>query len=356
MNSVVRDLAGELPLVRNSWYVVAFSDEVVGKPMARRILGGRVVLYRTEAGQPVMLDDYCSHRAMALSQGKCVNGDRIQCPYHGMEFSPDGSCARVPSQNKIPRQMRVRSYPLVEKWKWIWAWMGDPVAADESLIPDHKQIGLEDPEEWWTIQRFVMNIQGNFQLLQENLLDLSHVSFLHEGSFDAGGMAAVSPTVEVDGDLITVGRQITEVMTGQFSKIFDLPEGTRMERRLVTRTWVPGFCVVSNYFRSLADSSAKVLTRHAPFAITPETETSCHYFVGMASNYGAAPTPQWLAASNKAVHDVFLTDQAAIESIQEAYGELSTELAPDTSVIADEAALRFRRILGVKARSEAAKA
>src|ERR1044071_4088482 len=76
---------------RNAWYVVAFSDEITEKPLARTILGDRVVMYRTSLGKPVVLADRCPHRAMALSQGKVVHGDRIQCPYHGMEYDPAGA-------------------------------------------------------------------------------------------------------------------------------------------------------------------------------------------------------------------------------------------------------------------------
>jgi vanillate O-demethylase monooxygenase subunit len=352
MNAIARNLAGEIPAPRNAWYVVAFSDEVGEKPFARHILGSRVVFYRTADGQAVMLDDYCAHRAMALSDGKRVAGDRIQCPYHGLEYGPDGGCALVPSQDQIPRQMKVRSYPLVEKWKWIWAWMGDAEGADPALIPDHDEFGLGDHDGFRKIKRFVMQIGGNFQLLHENLLDVSHITFLHEGSFDSGGIAKTPPETEVTEDTIRIGRKISEVMTGNYARIFEFPDGSHVDRELVSKTWVPSLNVVSNYFWPAGSNNSKPMIRHAPFAITPETETSCHYFVAASANYGEEPSEEALAIQNAAVMDIFLTDKMAIESIQKAYSTLRSP--PDVSVRADEAALRFRRILAQQAARETA--
>lgn len=96
---------GTLPAPRNAWYVVAFSDEVTEKPLSRRILGDRLVFYRTDAGTPVALADYCAHRAMALSQGKRVEGNRLRCLYHGLEYDNQGTCVRIPSQSQIPGKM-----------------------------------------------------------------------------------------------------------------------------------------------------------------------------------------------------------------------------------------------------------
>ncbi len=351
MSMSIRNLAGEIPPPENAWYVVAFSDEIGEQPFARRILDKRLVLYRTENGDPVMLDDYCAHRAMALSQGKRTGGDRIQCPYHGIEYGPDGVCALVPSQQVAPRQMRVRSYPLAERWQWVWAWMGDPALADESLIPDHAEFGLAPDDGFWKLQRFVMNIGGNFQLLHENLLDVSHITFLHEGSFDSGAIAQTPAKTEVDGNFIRISRKITETMTGNYARIFEFPDGMTVERELESRTWVPSLNVVSNYFRPVDSGDEKVMIRHSPFAITPETDGSCHYFVATSSNYSRPPTAEELPARNQAVFDVFLTDKAAIEAIQQAYEELGTR-APDTSVRADEAAVRFRRILATQVAAE----
>src|SRR3546814_275858 len=126
------------------WYVASFSREVQsGSPLRRVLLDTPVLLYRTEAGQPVALYDRCPHRGAPLSNGKQI-GDDIQCGYHGIRYGRDGRCTHVPSQPGTPAAMSVSSYPLVEKWKWIWIWLGDPAKADEGLIPDHDWLLLSD--------------------------------------------------------------------------------------------------------------------------------------------------------------------------------------------------------------------
>jgi phenylpropionate dioxygenase-like ring-hydroxylating dioxygenase large terminal subunit len=345
---MVAGFAGSAPgrtkAPRNAWYVVAFSDEIAEKPLARTILGDRVVMYRTSSGKPVVLADRCAHRAMALSQGKVVHGDRIQCPYHGMEYDPAGACVLVPSQVQIPRQMRTHSYPSAERWRWVWAWMGDPAAADESLIPDHRLFGLADDDGFHKVVRFRMHINGNYQFLHENLLDVSHISFLHEGFLDSGLIAKTPPKTEVQGDRIIISRRVTEVVSGGYARVFGLEPGTRVERELRSEVWSPNFNVVTNYFSFPDDPVRPTACRHAPFAITPETDTSCHYFVASASNYGEAQQGDALAQANKLIWDVFLSDKEAIESVQRSYLDLG-ERTPDVSVRADEAAVRFRRVL-----------
>ncbi|MDH7799021.1 MULTISPECIES: aromatic ring-hydroxylating dioxygenase subunit alpha [unclassified Beijerinckia] len=346
---------GTLPAPRNAWYVAAFSDEVTEKPMARRILGDRVVFYRTEAGQPVALADYCAHRAMALSLGKRIGGDRLQCAYHGIEYGPDGACAHIPSQSNIPSKMKVHSYPVVERWQWLWVWMGNPLEADETLIPNHAEFGLAPEDGFFKVQRFRMDFGGSFQLLHENVLDVSHISFLHEGFFDSGKIAETPGTTTADGDTITISRRITEVVTGPYARQFGFGDGTRVDRELISKTWVPNLNVVTNIFSFPDNPDRSPAIRHAPFAITPETATSCHYFVASASNYGKKPEGEALARENQTVWDIFLTDKIAIESIQESYGEMGAD-TPDVSVKADDAALRFRRILLKQASAKANKA
>ena len=336
---------GSLPAPRNAWYVVAFSDEVTSVPLARRILGDRMVLYRTEGGEPVALADYCAHRALALSAGKVVKGNRIQCAYHGIEYDSKGNCAHVPSQERIPRAMKVRSYPVAERWRWIWAWMGDPAAADESLIPDHAEFGLsEQDQDFQKIQRFRMSIKGNFQLLHENLLDVSHISFLHAGLFDSGAVAAATPHTETQGAKIRITRRVEETMEGGFAQQFNLPSGTRVSRELISTTVVPNLNIITNVLSFPDRPDQPVAVRHSPFPITPETATSCHYFAASSSNYGPILQGEELQKAIQSTWDIFLADKLVLESIQQSYDELRLE-APDVSIRADEAALHFRRIL-----------
>ena len=116
--------------LRNYWYVAASDSEIGRKPFRRIIMNEPIVFYRTEDGTPVALEDRCPHRRLPLSMGKLVGDDVLQCYYHGLRFDRTGACVRVPGQDMIPASARVKAYPVVDRYKWLWIWMGDPALAD----------------------------------------------------------------------------------------------------------------------------------------------------------------------------------------------------------------------------------
>lgn len=168
---------------RNAWYVAAWSDEIAdGKPFAMSILGDPIVIYHAgESGKVVALEDRCVHRLAPLSLGRC-EGDRLRCMYHGLLFNADGTVAEIPGQEKVPPQARVRSYPVVERASWVWVWMGDPELADEALIPP--SIGPDDPD--YIMGHGHLDYAAEASLINDNLLDFSHLTFVHAESFQAG--------------------------------------------------------------------------------------------------------------------------------------------------------------------------
>src|ERR1700737_1545160 len=119
--------------LRNAWYVAAWSDDLAeGQLLGRTILKEPIVLFRKADGNVAALEDRCPHRFAPLHMGKIVGGDRVQCPYHGLEFDASGACVRNPHGTKsIPPRARVRSYPVTEKHKAIWIWMGSERADEQ---------------------------------------------------------------------------------------------------------------------------------------------------------------------------------------------------------------------------------
>ena len=167
--------------VRNCWYMAGWSrDFTEEKPVAATILGESIVIYRTANGTAVALRDRCAHRFAPLSMGR-VEGNDLRCMYHGLKFAPTGKCIEVPGQQKIPPQACVRAYPIVDKYSGAWVWMGDPAKADESLIPNF--VGIDDPA--WVMKPGRMDYNANYFLINDNLLDLSHIAFLHNRSLGA---------------------------------------------------------------------------------------------------------------------------------------------------------------------------
>ena len=159
----------------NYWYVSARSKDVGRTPLARRVLGEDIVLYRTEDGGVVALRDRCPHRLAPLSMGELI-GDEIRCRYHGFRFNGDGKCVAIPGETVVPPTMRVDAFPSVERHQMVWTWMGNKDAADPTLIPEWPW--LERPD--FAHFHFDFTIDVPMMAIVDNLLDLSHVHFLHK--------------------------------------------------------------------------------------------------------------------------------------------------------------------------------
>lgn len=169
------------PLIFNAWYVIAPSADVDRTLRGIKVLGERLVYYRTEGGLPVVLDDRCAHRRFPLSKGR-LKGDAIECGYHGFTYEPSGQCIWAPgiavSEHGGKKLLfGVRAYPCAERGPWVWVWMGKPELADPAEIP-LPDLRLEGHE---TLYGYKLN-PANYMFLIENLLDLSHLHFLHEAT------------------------------------------------------------------------------------------------------------------------------------------------------------------------------
>jgi phenylpropionate dioxygenase-like ring-hydroxylating dioxygenase large terminal subunit len=193
---------------RNVWYIAGFSSELRDKPLARRICGHAVVMFRTAGGRAVALEDRCVHRGMPLSAGE-RDGDIIRCAYHGLEFDASGACTKIPGQARIPPGARVRSFPLVERDALLWIWPGDQEKADESLIVSRPYHTAPD----WACVFGTLEVKANWQLIADNLLNLSHLQYVHKktigGDPDADDRAEV--TVVRDGNRVRVTRWLLNV-------------------------------------------------------------------------------------------------------------------------------------------------
>jgi len=190
--------------IRNCWYVAAWSPEVTSSGFTSLSIANEpLLLYRTAAGDVVVLEDRCCHRQAPLSRGR-REGDEIRCMYHGLKFDASGRCIEIPGQQTIPERARVRSYRAVDRHSWIWVWMGDADLADPALIP--AAVGLDDPA--WTLRSGSIDYQANHMLIHDNLCDFSHIAYVHENSFGGGD------------DRIAKTRP----------KISTLPRGIRVER------------------------------------------------------------------------------------------------------------------------------
>jgi phenylpropionate dioxygenase-like ring-hydroxylating dioxygenase large terminal subunit len=273
-----------MTFLKNTWYVAAESHEVTDGVLGRTICGEPVVLFRTDAGTPAALEDRCCHRHLPLSLGKRA-GDRIQCGYHGLEFDTSGTCVAVPGQSKVPPGANVRAYPVVERHRYIWIWPGDPAMADEALIPDYHW--NDDPD--WISNTGYFYVEGNHQLLVDNLLDLSHVQFVHASTLGADGVTDAPLDTRRDGDRIRIDRWIMDKPPPpMFAKARDFPANVDRWQLI---SWTAPSHVVIDAGCADADTGARDgdrtrgITVFSNHTITPETDKSCHYFWHHARNF-----------------------------------------------------------------------
>lgn len=194
--------------LKNAWYVAAVCDDVSDEqPLAMKVAGEPIVLYRSEAGEPVALEDRCCHRFAPLSLGR-IEGSALRCMYHGLLFDQCGRVVEVPGQDKVPAKARARSYPVCDFGGWVWIWMGDPERADKSLLPP--VYGLDNPE--WYMGHGRLDYQASYQLINNNLTDLGHLSWVHTSSFGADhAWSETLPSVEVLERGVRINRWLRNI-------------------------------------------------------------------------------------------------------------------------------------------------
>jgi len=327
--------------LKNVWYVGALADELGRDMLGRLILNEPVVFFRKEDGTPVALEDRCCHRRYPLHKGRLV-GDCVECGYHGLTFDETGACIRVPGQELVPPSARVRSYPVVERYRWIWIWMGDPALADPDDITDFHW--LDDDE--WGAKTTRFHVKANYQLIVDNLLDLTHLSFVHQSTI--GNMAtteAADVKFERDGDAVRVNRWMidtppppTYVKAGGFKGNIDRWQIIEFTPPAFIRLYVGGAETGTGAPEGRRQGGIGMRNLNA---ITPEAETTCHYFWAQAHDF---------AVNDSAVTDLvfdqvrtaFLQDVDVFEA-QQACIDLDPK-APEIDVNADAGGLQARRV------------
>ena len=228
-----------MTFLRNTWYVAMWGDDLeLGAVAGRTILGEPVALFRKTDGTVAAITDQCSHRFAPLSRGK-VCGDHLQCPYHGLEFSADGQCAVNPhGSGRITPQLHLRSYPVVERHTILWIWMGDQ-PADPDLIPDFSH--LDDGAPGIVSKRDWMVIDVDYRLMSDNLLDLSHANFLHEGLLGHAGMNDADVDIHEDGDTLYVTRTSRSIEPPMLFDLMYLNDGALVDTWAEMRWDAPGY-------------------------------------------------------------------------------------------------------------------
>lgn len=337
--------------VRNGWYVAAFAYEVSASLLARTILNEPVVLYRKKDGTPVAVGGRCPHRHFPLGSG-CLKNDNIVCGYHGISFGPDGQCVSVPSQESVPRSYRIPTYPLVEHGIWLFIWMGDAAKADVALLPDLEAIGMTIaglPAEPF----YVEHVEGRYQLLNDNLLDLTHLAYLHGTTIGVTQNASAPEELTKRPGFLGSRRNIRNADPQPVLATLG-HSVSKVDRISGMDFYLPGFHAGIDETRYPEDHPSRpgeVIALSRVFhAVTPATRTSCTYF--FAAN---SPDRDRLQKMKLYLRPVIAEDKFATEEIERMLaivGEAPSELL----IRSDRNAVEARRMLQSQMEAERAEA
>ncbi|MDC0033246.1 aromatic ring-hydroxylating dioxygenase subunit alpha [Alphaproteobacteria bacterium] len=330
--------------LHNGWYAAGWQHEI-GREilLARIILDEPVVLYRRQDGTPVALEDRCCHRSVPLSVGKLM-GDNLQCGYHGLIFDATGDCINVPGQVTVPPGASVRSYPTVDRHNLVWIWMGDADHADAAAIPYLHW--LDAPG--WVAKPGYLCVECSYRLIIDNLLDTSHLTFVHAGTIGTSSNAETPAQTDRGDNEVVVTRWMMDIEPSPTWRRLGFFDGN-IDRCQINHWMVPT-AVTVDATKWAAGEGGPDADRNQAFevfnisAITPETATTSHYFWSQALGPRVNADPALNEMFHDQIYEAFLEDQALLELQQSRinqYGRADNEI----DINADNGVLQARRIL-----------
>src|SRR3954465_11811575 len=281
-------------IVRNQWYVAAYGREIGRREdgaelFSRTVCGESILFWRTEAGEVTAMSDRCVHRRFPLSEKPShLLGDTVVCGYHGFTYGADGVCVAVPGQTRVPRTARLRTYPVVEQDSLVWVFIGEPDKAGSVRIPRAPWLD----QEGWAVVSGMEPLAARASLLVDNLMDLSHETYLHGGYIGTPEVAEtpIPPEVDEGAGIISAPRHMDDAACPPF-----YAKSTGIEGR-ITRWQDIEYHPPCLYLLHSRIAPAGVLPpEEGPddqafhvevvYAITPETEHSTHDFWMVARDF-----------------------------------------------------------------------
>ena len=335
--------------LRNAWYVAAWEKDVADKPVPVRILDEKIVLFRKTYGKVAALEDACPHRKLPLSMGR-IHGDQIECGYHGMMFDCSGACTKAPATDRPPSTAVVRAYPMEARYGLLWIWMGEPALANPDTIFAVEHWG--DPT-WGLNQGDGMNVQCNYQYMTDNLLDPTHVAWVHQSSFASSACEDTPLQTTVADSGVTVWRWMNDVEPAPFYAPFLKFEG-RCDRKQQYEVRYPSNALIKAIFTP-AGSGGEGKPLHKDVFImdsynfmTPIDANTTKYYWFQMRNFAPddAEISRQFATS---VRGAFEEDRPILEAVHKGFAEQRT---PNIDLKIDVGPLRFRRRLAQMIKDE----
>jgi vanillate O-demethylase monooxygenase subunit len=328
--------------IRNAWYVAAWADEIGEAPLARRICNQPVVLFRDREGDAAALLDMCCHRGAPLHMGKIV-AQGLQCGYHGLVFDRSGVCVEVPGQDRIAERTQVRAFPVVEQDALVWIWMGEAAKADPGRIvrwPYHNDAA------GWPHKHTMYPIQAAAMLMVDNLMDLTHLGYVHPKTI--GGNPATHVAAKMVVERTPLGVKFTRWMLNSMpppTYVQAVGFKGRIDRCQRFEFVAPGAVLqwtgadeVGAYRDG--NTEASKLQFRLFHGLTPETETSCFYFWSSANGF-RQDDPATTEQLFQQIGATFREDKEIVEGQQVRLSELGESALVD--IASDGVRLQMRR-------------
>lgn len=337
--------------MQNAWYVAAWGREVGRSLLSRRICNQSLVFYRLEDGTPVALDDVCCHRMLPLSHGH-LDGDLLVCGYHGLTYDQTGKCVRIPSQDKIAPNAKVKRHPVIDRHRFLWLWVGDPELADPALVPDlHWN---DDPA--WAGDGAAMHVECDYRLLIDNLLDLTHETYVHPSSIGDARLPGAPIQTSFDEISVSVSRFIPDHEPAPFwHTLMKRARGYEghCDRWQIARFVAPcnvaiDVGVAEAGSGALEGNREKGISAFVINALTPSGDGSCWYFWANARDF-CIDDEQLTRNIVTATTKIFDEDKVIVQAQQRAMVE-----NPGMQMIninLDVASMRVRRMIQARAAS-----
>jgi vanillate O-demethylase monooxygenase subunit len=336
--------------LKNAWYVVALSREVGRAPRAAKVLGEAVVLYRCLDGSPAALEDACPHRKLPLSMGR-VKGDAIECGYHGLTFDGAGRCIDAATQTRIPPFATVRSYPVRDRYGLLWIWMGEHGREAEH---DIYEIAHHDDPSWHLTAGDSLHCACHYLWLVDNLLDPSHVAWVHRGSFAGAGTDDTPLRIDADASGVVCSRWLLDRPPPPFYAPLVKFAGNA-DRLQHYEVRYPSLAVNKSVFAPAGRGAPDGVDGPDTYRmvsynfLTPVDEDNTLYFWLQHRNTdpGDAAITARIAAGAKAA---FEEDRVVLEAV---HVGMKTRGTRTTRLMLDAAAARFRKHLASRIAEEA---
>jgi len=331
--------------LRNVWYIVGWSDEFMPQKMvSKTFLDEPIVMFRDTRNQLRALQDRCPHRFVPLHLGR-LRDDRIQCAYHGLEFDCSGACVRNPhGDGAIPKAAKVRSYPMHEAHGFAWIWMGEAEAADPGLIPDFSPMG---PDVAY-VGKSYLHVKANYVLETDNILDLSHIEFLHGSTLGSDAVAQGKIDVTQEGNTVYSKRlTCNERLTPSLERLRGVAPGQRVDRWLDVRWDAPANMLLISGQTQTGQPREAGSQVHVAHMFTPETSSTTHYWFGIAipKSQGEGGAERARANIEWLQQPFANEDMPMLEAQQNTVGDREFWSLKPVLLPSDAGAVRARRVL-----------